>query len=354
MALREFMQAHRNEILEAYRMDCEREPRERLAEYVQGYFAELAQSVTPKLSNELLLVGDSSAMSHLRTRVDQLSRRSRAPVLIYGEAGSGRRHLARALHTSTWPDGEWVELDDSLPVEALDAKLAMLRKNTAAVADVGLTAYTHELTRSSAQTQEQLVRLLDEQRLPVRVITSSSCALAEPVREGRLRRDLLFRFSNELKLPALGERKEDIAPLARHFADLSAARRGVGSTQFSSGALARMLEYPWPGSTKELCALVERVCDEHGAGVVQAEDLPALGERASGEVFTLPATGIDLAVLERQLLVQALLAVEHNQTRAASLLGLTRDQIRYRMAKFGLLSLNGRENGPRSASGRQG
>ena len=345
MALREFMHRHRDEILEAYRADSEREPRERLAEYIHEYFAELAQSVTPKLSNERLLVGDSSAMSHLRTRVDQLSRRSRAPVLIFGEAGAGRRHLARALHLSTWPEGEWLELDDALSSEALDAKLAQLRKITAAGADVGITAFAHELTRSSAQVQALLVHLLDEQRLPVRVIASSSCPLSEPAREGRLRRDLLFRFSNELKLPPLGERKEDIAPLARHFSELSAARRGVGCTQFSAGALARMVEHTWPGSTKELCAFVERVCDEFGAGVVQPADLPPLGDRPSGEVFTLPATGIDLAVLERQLLVQALLAVEHNQTRAASLLGLTRDQIRYRMAKFGLLSSNPRENG---------
>jgi len=350
MALREFMQAHRDEILEACRIDSEREPRDPLAVHLLQYFAELAPSATP---NERVLIGDSSAMCHLRTRVDQLSRRSRAPVLIFGEPGAGRRHLARALHLSTWPDGEWLELDDSLSSEGLDAKLGALRKTNAAGADVGITVFAHELTQTSARVQQHLVRLLDEQRLPVRVIASSSSALAEPAREGRLRRDLLFRFSNELKLPQLGDRKEDIGPLARHFAELSAARRGVGVTQFSAGALARMLEYAWPGSTKELSTFVERVCDEVGPGVAQADDLPVLGDRPSGEVFILPPSGIDLAVLERQLLVQALLAAEHNQTRAASLLGLTRDQIRYRMAKFGLLSVNPRENSVRPGSARQ-
>jgi DNA-binding NtrC family response regulator len=349
MALREFLHAHRDEILAAFQSDIEQEPRERLADYVHEYFAEIALAAKPSSNSECLLVGDSPTMSHLRTRVDQLSRRSRAPVLIFGEAGAGRRHLARALHLSTWSDGEWLELDDALSSEALDAKLAGLRKDIAAGADVGMTVFAHELTRTSPRVQEYLVRLLDEQRLPIRVIASSCSPLAEPAREGQLHRDLLFRFANELKLPPLGERKEDIAPLARHFADLSAARRGVCATQFSAGAMARLLEYAWPGGAKELCAIVERVCDEHGPGVVQTEDLPTLGDRLSGEVFLLPTAGIDLAVLERQLLVQALQAVDHNQTRAAGLLGLTRDQIRYRMAKFGLLSLGAREHGPRSA-----
>jgi DNA-binding NtrC family response regulator len=104
--------------------------------------------------------------------------------------------------------------------------------------------------------------------------------------------------------------------------------------QFGQSALERMRDYAWPGNLTELSNLIERLPQNHGATPIEADDLPELDDRPSGVNFHLPASGIDFAELERELLTQALVMAGNNQTRAASLLGLSRDQLRYRLAKF--------------------
>jgi len=176
--------------------------------------------------------------------------------------------------------------------------------------------------------------LLSEQGLHVRLIVASSRALSQAAREGLVRSELAFGFPNQLELPALRDRLEDIAELARHFAELSALRRGSSPILLGQSALSRMRDYAWPGNLAELANLLEQLTENFGPALVEAEDLPQLDERPSGMNFHLPAKGIDFAVLERELLMQALVMAGNNQTRAARLLGLSRDQLRYRLTKF--------------------
>jgi DNA-binding NtrC family response regulator len=119
--------------------------------------------------------------------------------------------------------------------------------------------------------------------------------------EGRLRSELAFGFANVLELPPLRE---------------------------------RAAEYVWPGNVTELKNSMEKLSQRAHGRIVEPEDLPELGDRASGVFFVLPPNGIEFAELERVVLMQALAMANNNQTRAASLLGLTRDQMRYRLAKF--------------------
>lgn len=294
-------------------------------------------------SERFALLGDVPSITRIRTSIDQLSRRSRSPVLILGEFGSGKRHCARVLHAATYPEGELFELDDGGFAE-LDRRLEALRARSSAQSAVGLTVYVHEVAQTSAAVQLRLSKLLQEQSLQLRVVASSSRGLGQACKEGLLRSELVFRFPTELELPPLRDRMTDLARLVRHFAEQSAARAESAPVQFANSALQRMQEHQWPGNLTELANFVERMFQECGSVLLEASDLPDLGDRPSGMVLHLPPTGIDFAELERELLMQALALAQNNQTRAAGLLGLTRDQIRYRLSKFEILAASGRSS----------
>jgi len=346
MLLHELMVVHRDEIIAACEMELQASERTgSLARYVMQHFDSIVkvlaldsrsgparQGDSAPPAHELL--GESSAISRVRLGIDQLSRRSRAAVMFIGEFGTGKRYAARALHASTYPDGEFFELASASHLDELERRVNALRTCTSAESTAGLTIYVHELTEAPAAIQLRLSLLLPEQALRFRVIASSSRDLVQAVREGALRSDLTFRLPNTLELPPLRERKSDIPMLTRHFAGLVAKRQGTAPTIFEDSAFERMAEHGWPGNLTELLNFVELLWQEFGPVRIGRDQLPELGERQSGAVFHLPRTGIDFAHLERDLLTQALAMAGSNQTRAASLLGLTRDQLRYRLAKF--------------------
>jgi len=356
MLLHELMTLYRNEIIAA----CETELRASnrtgsLAHYISQHFDSIVKVLeqdsgfASALPSEgflptIELLGGGVAMVRVRLGIDQLSRRSRTPVMFIGEFGTGKRHAARALHACTYPDGEFFELLSASRLDELERRINALRTCTSPESTAGLSVYIHELTEAPAVVQLALSQLLPEQGLRFRVIASSSRPLAQAVREGVLRSDLVFRFPITLELPPLRDRKEDIAMLARHFAGLVAKRQGVAPMTFEPSAFERMDEHDWPGNLTELLSLIERLWEDYGVARIGREEIPELGERQSGAVFHLPRTGIDFAQLERELLTQALTIAESNQTRAASLLGLTRDQLRYRLAKFDI-ALRGARSG---------
>jgi DNA-binding NtrC family response regulator len=285
------------------------------------------------------LIGKSEPAVRLASTIGQLASKPRAAVLLRGETGTGKRHVAKALHDSTYPDGDFVVLE---PGNA-HAKIAkILEVNSARrelLAGVGTTLYVHEIGETSLEVQTNILRLLrdvNESARSVRLVASSSRDLGRAARDGFVRPELAYRFPFVLEIPPLRERAADIAPLVTHFADNMASRYGSAPLRFSDAALQRLEEYDWPGNVRELCHLVERCTLTRGHGEVEADDLPPFQKAKTGIDFRLPLTGIDLAELERDVLVQALRIAENNQTRAAALLGLTRDQIRYRMSKFGI------------------
>jgi DNA-binding NtrC family response regulator len=348
MLLYQLMTLYRNEIIAACETELQVSNRAgSLAHYITQHFDSIVKlleqdssfgSALPESSlptHELL--GGGAAMARVRLGIDQLSRRSRAPVLFIGEFGVGKRHAAHALHAATYPDGEFFELLGASRLDELERRIKALRTCTSAESTAGLSVYIHELSEAPAVAQLALSQLLPEQTLRFRVSASSSRPLAQAVREGALRSDLAFRFSTTLELPPLRDRKEDLPRLARHFAGLVAKRQGGAQMLFEPSAFERMAEHDWPGNLTELLSLIERLWEEFGPARIGSEEIPELGERQSGAVFHLPRTGIDFAQLERELLTQALTMAESNQTRAATLLGLTRDQLRYRLAKFDIV-----------------
>jgi len=284
------------------------------------------------------LLGTGAAIARVRFAIDQLSRRSRTPVLFTGEFGTGKRHSARVLHASTYPEGEFFELVSASHLDELERRVSALRSCTSPESTAGLTVYVHELTEAPTVVQRRLSQLLPEQGSRFRVVASSSRDLAQASREGSLRQDLVFRFPTTLELPPLRDRKSDLPLFTREFAAQLAKREGTASLVFEPSAFDRMAEHGWPGNLTELFNLVEHMHQLFGPVSIGRDEIPDLGERQSGVVFKLPSTGIDFAQLERELLAQALRIADGNQTRAASLLRLTRDQLRYRLAKFDIAS----------------
>lgn len=342
MSLQDFMNTHRAELLAACQAELDAgSSTARLGSHFTELLVSMMRAASayhePPADHGTALLGQHSAVARLRTAIDQLSRRSRTPVLLLGEFGTGKRRCAHALHEATYPDGELFELKGSDGVHTLERRLTRLRTNTSADATAGLTVYVHALHETSPQVQAFISKLLQEQGLQLRVVASSERALTQACREGQLRSDLVFGFPTTLELPPLRDRASDIAALTVYFAQRHAERSQREPFTLGSGALRKLEQHAWPGNLTELDNLVRRLTDDFAGQAVDEAQLPDLGEPPALARFSLPPSGVDLSELERELLVQALAMTDNNQSRAARLLGLTRDQIRYRLAKFDLL-----------------
>jgi len=293
-------------------------------------------SKTPQVgSGAQSLLGNDPAIKRVRASIEQLARRSRIPVLFQGEVGTGKRLSARLLHAATYPDGELFELrsNDQLPL--LERKLGALRVPSSVPAMGGVSVFVNELSDASKAVQAALAKALGEHGLRLRLMASSHLPLAHACREGLLRSDLVFGFSTIVELPNLRDRLADLPALLEHFAAQGNHGRGA-ALKFSAAALEALMAHAWPGNLTELSQLVQRLQGLEVRGTIEPQHLTELGHRRSGMVVNLPPSGIDLAELERDLLQQALALTDNNRSRAARLLGLTRDQIRYRMSKMEL------------------
>jgi two-component system, NtrC family, response regulator AtoC len=168
------------------------------------------------------------------------------------------------------------------------------------------------------------------------------------VREKSFRNDLYFRLSVfPILVPPLRERREDILPLARHFLKTLQPKLGRHFDGFEREAENRLLGYAWPGNVRELRNVIERALVlERGPRVTmralvldwlgEPEGVPPTPAAPPAGATGMPAGIVPLEELEREMVGRAMVAAGDNQTRAAELLGVTRDQLRYRLKKFGL------------------
>jgi len=158
------------------------------------------------------------------------------------------------------------------------------------------------------------------------------------VAKSRFRSDLYYRLNVlPIAIAPLRSHGEDVPELVEYFIDTfnSEFRKRVQGA--SPAAYTALEHYGWPGNVRELRNVVERAMLLSDAERLEAKDFASLATTVgSGDDFELPANGVELEALERSLVIQALQRAGGNQTKAASLLGLNRDQIRYRIEKFGL------------------
>jgi DNA-binding NtrC family response regulator len=180
----------------------------------------------------------------------------------------------------------------------------------------------------------------------VRVVALTNRDLQAMVREKTFRNDLFYRLNVfPLLVPPLRERSADILPLARHFLASLQPRLGRRFDGFETEAEARLLAYSWPGNVRELRNVVERAMVlERGPRISPRSlvlDWAGMPEGAVAAVggsgaSAMPPGIVPLEQMEREMVARAMRATGDNQTRAAELLGITRDQLRYRLDRFGM------------------
>jgi transcriptional regulator with PAS, ATPase and Fis domain len=215
----------------------------------------------------------------------------------------------------------------------------------------GGTVFLDEIGEMVPGLQAKLLRFLEEKtfkrvggsvdiKVDVRVVAATNRNLQEEVKQGRFREDLFYRL-NVLPIPQppLRERAGDIARLVEFYIDVYNTEFKKRIRGVSPEAMEQLQRHPWPGNIRELRNAVERamlLTEEQTLGVADFSPGGAAGTIRLGDAVELPAAGLDLEQLERSLVVQALERTGWNQTKAAMLLGLNRDQIRYRVEKFHL------------------
>lgn len=279
------------------------------------------------------LVGETTAMRDLRATLRLLSGRPRTHVLVGGEAGSGKHTVARALHHATNPRHDFVHLTT--------ARLANLLERGLRSFEEGATLYLPSIEAVDRSTQRGLAGLLAAHdgfnAPPVRLVIGLMRS-GQQISLGRLVQravhpELAARVPVLLDLLPLRKRRSDIPLLASHLLSSWCKDAGTACPGLTPAALEELVDHAWPGNVRELANVLERA-SLSGRGRIDVADLPPFEAGRAGVDYELPSSGIDISEFERAMLVQALALSRGNQTQAASLLGLTRDQIRYRMSKF--------------------
>jgi transcriptional regulator with PAS, ATPase and Fis domain len=282
-------------------------------------------------------------------------------VLIRGETGTGKEIVARALHeSSSRRDQPFIAVNCSaLPGALIESLIFGHERGAFTGADRRVrgqlelaragTLLLDEIAEMPAELQAKLLRVLEDRRfrplgaeaeisVRARILAATHVDLERRISEGRFREDLYYRLNVlPIVLPPLRSRTEDIPALVAYFVDAFNREFRKKVRGVSDEAMRRLRSYGWPGNVRELRNAVERamlLAEEHE---LTADRFPVVSASPRlTEGVELPATGIDLERLERSLVVQALERSGWNQTRAAALLGLNRDQIRYRIEKFKL------------------
>ena len=283
------------------------------------------------------LIGEVTSMRDLRATLRRLAHRPRTHVLVGGEPGTGKQTFARVLHLASRPAQEFLHASPARLAALLDGDRAEFGQH-------GGTLYVPSLAEVSKPDQRRLASLLIEHEgsgfPPVRLVVGVTLGERHAPLERVLREvahpELASRLPVLLELLPLRKRKSDIPLLVAHFLSAWSASSRLPRPAITQDAIKKLVSHTWPGNLRELANVIENAALTADGGIDPAE-LPNFERSSAGMDYELPSAGIDLLQFERAVLAQALELSGGNQTRAASLLGLTRDQIRYRMNKFGIL-----------------
>jgi transcriptional regulator with PAS, ATPase and Fis domain len=319
------------------------------------------------------IIGRSPVMRETVNLARRVAKSEVSCVLLQGESGTGKDCLAKAMHYASKRAGApFIAINcAALPSNLIESELfghekgaftdAKSRKEgLLEQADDG-TILLDEIGELDLNLQAKLLQVLEEGFLrrvgglkdvpfTARVIAASNRDLRKETDEGRFRLDLYYRLAViKIDISSLRQREDDVLLLAADCLKSFADRMGRSNIRGLSPEVARAFKlYEWPGNVRELRNVIERAIVLEDGDVISAGSLPEgilpgidrtsrLGRLSlvnTEALFNLPPEGVSLEQLETSLLKQALARSDGNQTRAAKLLGLTRDQFRYRWKKF--------------------
>ena len=326
-----------------------------------------------RIGERYVMVGESPGVKRLRAEIAQAAP-SNGRVLIYGENGTGKELVARAIHAqSLRAAGPFVEVNcAAIPEELIESELfghtrgaftgaLTARKGKFELADSG-TLFLDEIADMSLKTQAKVLRALQEQRIEpvggvggvdvdVRVIAATNKDLEAEIRAGRFREDLYFRLNViPFHVPSLRERREDVPLLVRHFMGVLSAEHGRRPREVADEALQALARLPWPGNVRELRNILERLVIMTPSERIELRHLPASlsavpGEAAQAGAEAAPgAAGPDDGTLvaareefERRYILQRYRECGGNMSRTAEALGVERSNLYRKMKAYGLL-----------------
>ena len=306
------------------------------------------------------LLGDSPAIRSVRTAIAKISQAPQTTVLLTGESGVGKSLAARIIHYSSFSaDAPFVDINCSaLPENLIEAELFGYEKGAfthATASRAGLleearggTLFLDEIGELPLNLQAKLLKVIETKTfrrlgstksisVQTRIISASNRNLAAEVAARRFREDLYYRLNvAALNLPPLREMDEDLLLIADHLLKLfniELKRRVVG---FTPAARRKLLDYHWPGNVRELSNCIERAMIFLDRPEVNADDLTMLETTVPpvDGAWKVPPTGLRLEEVERHLILSALETAGNNKTKAARLLGISRDTLRYRLEKM--------------------
>ena len=305
------------------------------------------------------IVGGSPAMQSVKSMITRVASSPASTVLLTGETGTGKDLAAKAIHYgSARASRPFVNITCSaLAEQLLESELfghergaftdaRQQKRGLFETADGG-TVFLDEIGEMTPGLQAKLLRFLEEKtfkrvggladiRVDVRVVAATNRDLEREVKAGKFREDLFYRLQvMPIALPSLRERKGDAIVLANYFLDQFNREFRKRIRGLSPAATSLLEQYQWPGNVRELRNAIERAMLLSDRDYLEPQDF-TLTRTVNPTEFRLPPEGVNLEEVERQLLVQALERAGGNQTQAAQLLGINRDQVRYRIEKFGL------------------
>jgi two-component system response regulator AtoC len=317
------------------------------------------------------IIGVSDHIRDVKELIKKIAASEASTILLQGESGTGKDLVAHAIHyESTRRDNPFFAINcAAIPENLMESELfghekgaftdaRTQKKGMFEVADGG-TLLLDEISEMTLGMQAKLLRVLEGQsfrrvggvkniNVDVRVVVASNRNLEDAVRTSRFRQDLFFRLAIiPVHLHPLRDRKEDIPPLLEHFIGHYNRKFGKNIRSLTKEAEELLMNYDWPGNIRELKNAIERVMILTEGNRVAAKYLPIriseggmkpmlMGEGSANGDIQLPADGMSLFHMEKELIRQALDHSRGNKTMASRLLRISRDTLRYKVKKYKL------------------
>lgn len=313
-----------------------------------------------EIDERFQIIGESPVMRELIAKIMSVAP-TNSRVLIFGENGTGKELVARAIHRySKRSDRPFIQVNcAAIPDDLIESELFGHEKGSftgAITRSIGkfeqannATLFLDEIGDMSLRTQSKVLKAIEEGeftrvggkepiKVDVRIISATNKDLQQEVEQGRFREDLYYRLNViPIYVPPLRDRIEDIPLLVSYFLTKFSIENGVKEKRMSQSAMKLLQSYHWPGNVRELKNLIERLVIMVPSDTIEASDLPS-NFFEQPKIFRSPAVDLKKAKneFEREYILQTLRSCDWNITETAKILGIERTNLHRKMKQYGI------------------